>query len=505
MGEIQQETYIALEDLCNMRKVFKDYLHGDRRLDNACNDSHIKIKYGKDKSCYCPTRKKKHFGKLKKFPPKIPKRRKYKWRYLKKKKKSSRFTKSARCYICNQKGHYAKSCPNNKKGAKMIQQIQQKSGIRIPEEDDLESLFSIDDEPNEQSLCAIQSVEYSDSKSSSNEILMAQSQTHSHSLLSNVQSLSTIEVLVPHIPVSIYLEKYSKPIIVIAFIDTEAAEIIMNLDVLPPGLTTTVLGSKLPRKDLIVGFNLYTKAKHLRILPEGLRYKKMFKPFVPIPKLFSVYSEKIQEIIEELRKKSCAESHSEFLQKCQNPLWKNSEFFIKLPFKKNEDINLKKASHMRMNPDHLKLAEAECRQLQNEGLIEVSDSQWACEAFYVNKRSEQARGKLRLVINYQPLNYFLQDDKFPLPNRNSIFSSLTKSRVFSKFDLKAGFWQLGIDPEDRPKTGFCIPNKHFQWTVMPFGLKTGPSLFQKAMIKIFQPIMDQTLIYIDDILLYSPD
>ncbi|KAK8512148.1 hypothetical protein V6N12_031876 [Hibiscus sabdariffa] len=40
---------------------------------------------------------------------------------------------------------------------------------------------------------------------------------------------------------------------------------------------------------------------------------------------------------------------------------------------------------------------------------------------------------------------------------------------------------------------------------MPFGLKTAPSLFQKAMVNIFQPIMDQALIYIDDILLYSPD
>ncbi|GMJ12371.1 hypothetical protein HRI_004906300 [Hibiscus trionum] len=158
-----------------------------------------------------------------------------------------------------------------------------------------------------------------------------------------------------------------------------------------------------------------------------------------------------------------------------------------------------------MNPEHQTLAETECNELLQQGLIEQSNSQWACEAFYVNKRSEHARGKLRLVINYQPLNHFLQDDKFPLPNRNVLFSSLAKAQLFSKFDLKAGLWQLGIDPADRPKTGFCIPNHHYQWTVMPFGLKTAPSLFQKAMIRIFQPIMENALIYIDDILLYSPD
>ncbi|KAK8308731.1 hypothetical protein V6Z12_D02G079600, partial [Gossypium hirsutum] len=266
-------------------------------------------------------------------------------------------------------------------------QIQQKAGIKIPEEDDIESLFSIDDEPNDQSICAIQSFGYSDSE-------------------------STSKILAPHIPVSIYLEKYGRPITVIAFIDTGAAESIMNPYILPEkwwephtkyfssasgkffttdlrskpikiqifptcSITTTVLGSKLLGKDLIFGFDLYIKAKQLRILPEGIRFKKMFKPYVPIPRLFLIDADKIQQIVEELKQKACAESHSEFLQKCNHPLWKNPSFFIKLPFKKNEDINPTKASHVGMNPVHLKLAEEECQQLQEQGLIEPSDSQWA--------------------------------------------------------------------------------------------------------------------------------
>ncbi|KAK8972527.1 hypothetical protein V6N11_081642 [Hibiscus sabdariffa] len=226
----------------------------------------------------------------------------------------------------------------------------------------------------------------------------------------------------------------------------------------------------------LISFDVYTQAKFLRIIPEGLRYKHMLKLFVDISRLFLVQpTEEIKILLEELKSKSCAESHEDFLSKCDHPLWRNSEFYVKLPFKKNEDVNPTKASHTGMNPEHQRLAEAECNELLQQGLIEPSDSQWACEAFYVNKRSEQARGKLRLVINYQPLNHFLLDDKFPLPNRNALFSSLAKAQVFSKFDLKAGFWQLA------------------------------PSLFQKAMVKNFQPIMDQTLIYIDDILLYRPD
>ncbi|KAL4303399.1 hypothetical protein GQ457_10G020850 [Hibiscus cannabinus] len=345
----------------------------------------------------------------------------------------------------------------------------------------------------------------------------------------------------PHIPVSVYCEKYDKAIEAIAFIDTGAGKTIMNPDILPktwwkpytkkfstasneifttylvskpitiqffPGcsIRTTVLGSRLPGKDILLGFDIFNQVRLLRITPRGIEYIQMFKPFVQIERLFLTQStEEIQSLIAELKARSCTESHEDFLSKCDHPLWQNPEFYVKLPFKKNEDINPTKASHTRMNPEHQKLAIAECNELLQQGLIEPSDSQWACEAFYVNKMSEQARGKLRLVINYQPLNHFLQDDKFPLPNRNALFSSLSKAQIFSKFDLKAGFWQLGIDPTDRPKTGFCIPNQHYQWKVMPFGLKTAPSLFQKAMIRIFQPIMDQTLIYIDDILLFSQD
>ena len=158
-----------------------------------------------------------------------------------------------------------------------------------------------------------------------------------------------------------------------------------------------------------------------------------------------------------------------------------------------------------MTPSDLALAQDECNQLLQQGLIEPTTSDWACHAFYVEKRSEKARGKKRLVIDYKPLNAFLKDDKFPLPKINSLFVHIREAHIFSKFDLKAGFWQLGISLDERPKTAFYIPNTHYQWKVLPFGLKVAPSLFQKAMTKIFQAIMHHTLVYIDDLLLFSKD
>ncbi|XP_057984608.1 uncharacterized protein LOC131169402 [Hevea brasiliensis] len=350
----------------------------------------------------------------------------------------------------------------------------------------------------------------------------------------------TIPIPIPLVPLHVLPSKYKRPINVIGFLDTGAHKSMMNPAILPPEywvphteyfkaadgnifktslitkqpigiqffptciLWTKIIGSDLSEKDLPIGFDFYQQAKHLKILPRGLKYKRHFQPFTSVPKLYSLADASMEfQEHKELLLKYCANSHAQFHH--HHPLWRNPEFFIHLLFKLNEDINPTKASHPRMNPADLALAQEECKQLLQQGLIEATSSPWACQAFYVEKRSEKLRGKKRLVIDYKPLNHFLQDDKFPLPKPEALFTQLHEAHIFSKFDLKTNFWQLGIEPTDRPKTAFCIPTAQYQWIVLPFGLKIAPFVFQKAMKKIFDPILQSVLIYIDDILLFSKD
>ena len=174
-----------------------------------------------------------------------------------------------------------------------------------------------------------------------------------------------------------------------------------------------------------------------------------------------------------------------------------------LAFQRKYTNHPQKGSHVGMPPTQKQQANEEYDQLVKQGVVSTTNSLWACKAFYVNNRVEQARGKLRLVIDYKPLNQYLQDIKFPLPNKRALRQHLQGATIFSKFDLKSGFWQLGVHPEERYKTAFCIPNRHLQWNVFPFGLKTAPSLFQQVMLHIFKPLLHTALIYIDDILLFS--
>ena len=75
----------------------------------------------------------------------------------------------------------------------------------------------------------------------------------------------------------------------------------------------------------------------------------MFKPFTNVFKLYglSETSQPFQDI-----------SHGNFHH--PNPLWKNPQFYVQLPFKLNEDVNPTKATHPGMSPSDLVLAQQEC-------------------------------------------------------------------------------------------------------------------------------------------------
>ena len=156
-----------------------------------------------------------------------------------------------------------------------------------------------------------------------------------------------------------------------------------------------------------------------------------------------------------------------------------------------------------MNMDLERHYKEEIKDLENKILIVKSRSPWSCAAFYVNKNSEIERGTPRLVINYKPLNKTLKWIRYPIPNKKDFFQKLHSAFIFSKFDMKSGFWQIQIHPKDHYKTAFTVPFGQYEWTVMPFGLKNAFSEFQRIMNDIYNPFSEFCIIYIDDVLIFS--
>lgn len=64
--------------------------------------------------------------------------------------------------------------------------------------------------------------------------------------------------------------------------------------------------------------------------------------------------------------------------------------------------------------------------------------------------------------------------------------------------MKSGFRQIQIQECDTNKTAFVTPFGHYDWNVMPFGLKNAPSQFQNIMNEIFNPFSEFSIVYIDE-------
>ncbi|CAF4957616.1 unnamed protein product [Rotaria sp. Silwood1] len=140
------------------------------------------------------------------------------------------------------------------------------------------------------------------------------------------------------------------------------------------------------------------------------------------------------------------------------------------------------------------------QELLHFGLIRPSDSPYAAPALLVAKQD----GTWRMVVDYKKLNNITIKDNHPLPNMEQAIQLLGGGyNFFSKLDMKSGFWQLPIKEEDKFKTAFITPDGLFEWNVLAQGLKNSPPSFQRVMTDILSPCREFSLVYIDDIVVYS--
>jgi hypothetical protein len=118
----------------------------------------------------------------------------------------------------------------------------------------------------------------------------------------------------------------------------------------------------------------------------------------------------------------------------------------------------------------------------------------------VKKKKEST---LRMCVDYRPLNAVTIKNKYPLPHIDILFDQLAKARVFSKIDLRSGYHQIKIRPQDIPKTAFSTRYGLYEYLVMSFGLTNAPAYFMYLMNTVFMPELDKfVVVFIDDILVY---
>lgn len=76
--------------------------------------------------------------------------------------------------------------------------------------------------------------------------------------------------------------------------------------------------------------------------------------------------------------------------------------------------------------------------------------------------------------------------------------------MFSFLNVFFGYHQIPMFRPDQEKTAFITLQGLYYYNVMPFGLKNASTTYQRLMIRIFKPLMGQTMeVYIDDIIIKS--
>jgi hypothetical protein len=76
------------------------------------------------------------------------------------------------------------------------------------------------------------------------------------------------------------------------------------------------------------------------------------------------------------------------------------------------------------------------KELLDKWYICPSSSPYGCPILFVKKKDQS----LRLCVDYRPLNAVTIKNKYPLPRIDILFYQLAGAKVFSKVDIRLGYY-----------------------------------------------------------------
>jgi hypothetical protein len=82
--------------------------------------------------------------------------------------------------------------------------------------------------------------------------------------------------------------------------------------------------------------------------------------------------------------------------------------------------------------------------MKKRGVIEELDSPWSSPVVLIRKN-----GDLRFCVDYRRLNDVTKKDCFSLSSIDDTLDTLAGAKWFSTLDLKSGYWQVVLHPNNK--------------------------------------------------------
>ena len=176
---------------------------------------------------------------------------------------------------------------------------------------------------------------------------------------------------------------------------------------------------------------------------------------------------------------SCADIRSEFPKPFENGLGQFRDDLKTVKLHADDGVPAKVVPAKRVAIALKPKAKAALDYLERKNIIIKQDSptDWVSQMAVSVKRS----GELRICIDPQALNQALKREHYQLPVIEDILPDLNKVRIFSKLDLRNGFWHCELDEESSLLTTFSTPFGRYRWKKLPFGLSVSSEIFQKRL------------------------
>jgi len=143
--------------------------------------------------------------------------------------------------------------------------------------------------------------------------------------------------------------------------------------------------------------------------------------------------------------------------------------------------------------------EVQIKKLLEKGWVTDSHLRYAAPIIFVKKPD----ATLRMCVDYRGLNSITIKDQYPLPYIEDLLDKLHEARVLTKLDWASGYHQVRIHPGDCHKTAFIAPDEFYEYKVIPFGLANVPATFMRMLHKILHPYRRNSIVYLDNILIFS--